>query len=258
MIDDMKVLFAFLASPSFSSTYLPRNITLNPSRIAITASSGGGYPARAAALYAEPKPVAFLSQFGMGGEFLSDHWVKVQTGSMKFAGLDSNNINEEKVAPLLGDIPPTSDAPLVLLPNKTVEDKEGRINLFLHWWKRGEFLDHVLGHPVSEALREMSSYEARTSNIPKALLPALLEAQIDSSFPPTYLIHGAFDPIVLPSESEATYKRLKELGVEVELDIVDGAVHGLMDTNIPPALVTGGAAAQQRGFRFLQMKLMGE
>ena len=78
IIEDVRALFAFLADPTFSQKYLPDDIQLDPTRIAVIGASGGGYAARAAALYAQPKPKAVFLLYAMGGEFPSDHWVSAK------------------------------------------------------------------------------------------------------------------------------------------------------------------------------------
>ncbi|KAH9835055.1 Alpha/Beta hydrolase protein [Rhodofomes roseus] len=68
IIEDMRALFAFLSDPSFSTAYLPDGISLDPTRLAVMGSSGGGYAAMAAALYAQPKPRAVYLLYAMGGD----------------------------------------------------------------------------------------------------------------------------------------------------------------------------------------------
>lgn len=57
----------------------------------------------------------------------------------------------------------------------------------------------------------------------KRLIPQLC---MDATFPPTYLCHGLQDTSVLPDESIRTYDQLRELGVPVELSLVEGEGHG--------------------------------
>lgn len=56
----------------------------------------------------------------------------------------------------------------------------------------------------------------------KRLLPQLC---MESSFPPTYLIHGLSDTSVTPEESIRTYDQLRELGVPAELSLIEGEGH---------------------------------
>jgi acetyl esterase/lipase len=43
---------------------------------------------------------------------------------------------------------------------------------------------------------------------------------------PLYIVHGADDPIVAPSNAEALFARLRSQGAEVELELVVGGGHG--------------------------------
>ena len=67
------------------------------------------------------------------------------------------------------------------------------------------------------------SLDARENLIPEALRSAILQTQLKEDFPPTFLLHGKDDKLVLPNESELTYYRLQELGVEVELLMLEVA-----------------------------------
>ena len=254
IIDDMKALFAFLAKPDFSEKHLPSGLSLDASRIAIMGMSGGGYAARAAGLYAQPKPRAIFSLFGMGGEFLSDHWLAVKAGPMEFPG--SEQATAKALAPLLAHPPGvSSELPLQVKDGPVFADEEGRMNLFMYWWRTGELLDYVLGERgLSEKLRTLAPAE-RLAAIPAHLRPAVLEANFDSSFPPTVLVHGLADTVVLPSESQATHDRLQELGVRSELVTVPQATHGLFLDMTTMQSAPGAEEARERALDFLAEEL---
>lgn len=247
IIEDVRALFAFLADPTFSQKYLPDDIQLDPTRIAVIGASGGGYAARAAALYAQPKPKAVFLLYAMGGEFLSDHWVSVKPPSSSIIP-GASPVDPSEVASLLErPLSPVSES-----ANMTPGDDEGtaRLLLFPYWWQTGELLDHVLGQPISAGLRTLPVQE-RLAAVPGNLRPALLETQLDSTFPPTFLVHGDADTGVLPSESRATFVRLKELGVPVELEIVPNAPHGLLNSFSPMTFAPGAEEALEKGTKFL-------
>ena len=61
--------------------------------------------------------------------------------------------------------------------------------------------------------------------------------------------------MVLPAESLLTYDRLMELGVEVELHMVEGAGHTLLDKSDPQKLGAGAREVQQKAVEFLVRKL---
>ncbi|EPS98469.1 hypothetical protein FOMPIDRAFT_1017701 [Fomitopsis schrenkii] len=117
IIDDMKALIAFLASSYFSEKYRPSGLSLDASRLAIMGMSGGGYG---------------RAVFGMGGEFLSDHWLTVKTKQLDFPG--SERATDELVALLLAHPPPvSSELTLRLLEDFKIADDEGSMNLFFDW-----------------------------------------------------------------------------------------------------------------------------
>lgn len=253
MIEDVKALFAFLARPTFSEEHLPNGISLDARRLAVAGFSGGAYVARVAGIYAEPKPKAVLSLFGMGGDFLSDHWLAVKNTYLMFPGADQ--ITDESVAHLLDpSLAAVAEAPLKYRSDGTMSDDENRWYLFTHAWRKGNLLDFLLGEPISATLRDLP-YADRLAAIPPRLRPAILEDQINAAFPPTYFVHGAIDHCVLVSESEKTYQRLRELGVTTELEIVPDADHGLTTKTNPPLPAPGSEEAQERGVDFIEREL---
>lgn len=135
-----------------------------------------------------------------------------------------------------------------------MREDTGRINIAFHWWRSGELLDHVLGRPVSAKLRVLP-FKERLAAIPMHLRPAVLEANIGASFPPTVLVHGLADDVVPPSESQATYDQLKELGVKAEFITVPRAVHGLQLVDDQTQMAPGAEEALERAMQFLEEEL---
>ncbi|KZT63592.1 alpha/beta-hydrolase [Daedalea quercina L-15889] len=249
IIDDIRRLFAFLADPSFSKTYLPNGISLDPTRLAVMAASGGGYPARAAALYAQPKPKAVFLLYGMGGKFLGDHWLAAKDPTVTLGPRD-RLVDDETAARIISEqVSPVADSPIIA-PQSGDFQPGPRSLLFRHWWRTGELLDHVLGEPVSADLRVLSAAD-RLAAVPAHLRPALLEAQYDGSFPPTFLLHGGADTTVPLEESQATFDTLRKLGVAVEMEVVPGGPHGLLVSLSPIKYAPGAEEAQERGMIFL-------
>ncbi|KZT63420.1 alpha/beta-hydrolase, partial [Daedalea quercina L-15889] len=247
IISDVRALFAFLADPSFSQTYLPDGISLDPNRLAVMGASGGGYPARAAALYAQPKPKAVFLLYSMGGMFLGDHWLTAKDPTNTLGPGDFQLDNDTAARIISEQVSPVADVPII--PSQSGEI-EGRILLFNHWWRTGELLDYVVGQPISSELRALPAAE-RLAAVPAHLRPALLEVQYDSSFPPTFLLHGGADTMVLLEESQATFDRLRELGVAVKLEVVPNGPHGLLVSHFPMKSAPGADEAQERGMMFL-------
>ncbi|KAH9916852.1 Alpha/Beta hydrolase protein [Fomitopsis serialis] len=253
IVEDVKMLFRFLGDESFSTRHLPDGMSLDTARIAVAGFSGGGYPARATGIYASPKPKAALLYFAQGGDMLSDQWVAVKDHPMPVYGA-AVPPDPEMRAQLAGGLPPIADAPFQLRGNGSLLDPDGRWYFCPYWFRTGDFLDNLLGEPMSAGLRDLPASE-RLAAVPEHLRPALLEAQLDATFPPTFLVHGLADGVVLPSESQATYDRLSELGVRVELIMVPNADHILLSTANLAVLADGAAEAQEKGMDFAEHEL---
>lgn len=256
IITDVKTLFTFLASPSFSETHLPPGVTLDASRIAVSGESGGGYPTRAAGIFAEPKPKALLLQYAQGGQLLDDHWLAVKDRDAPDP--EGGIVSRESVAHLLNEQQEQiSYDPMPVLGDDAPKGDSGRTKLLLWWWRTGGFVDVVLGvNGMSKFLRGLTLPQ-REGYIPETLRRALLQTQLKEDFPPTFLLHGSNDRLVLPAESQLTYDRLRELGVEAELHVLEGAGHTLIDEKDPPNLAAGARELQQKAVEFLMHKLKG-
>ena len=268
IIEDVKTLFAFLVTTDFSQ-HLPAGITLDPERLAVVGHSGGGWAARAASLYATPKPKVMFLQYAQGGELLDDHWLAVKDESWTLPGVPK--VERSMVAHLLDEPQEIiSYDPSASQGDKTAEDARPsrRGALLLYFLQTGEMLDYVLGEKVSHVLRALP-YERRLAAVPEHLRPALLQGQIDGSFPATFLLHGKEDALILPSESRVTAATLDQVGVKVQLEELEGAGHALtkqpdenaepkrtvFDPNKPPPLVSGADELQQKAFDFIMREL---
>ena len=254
IITDIKNLFTFLTSSGFSEKHLPAGVALDASRIAVSGESGGGYAARAAGIFAEVKPVAVLLQYAQGGQFLDNHWLAVKDKDAPDP--QGGIVTKETVAHLLNHPQgPISDDPMPFLGDEAPNGDSGRSQLLLWWWRTGGFVDVLLGvNGISRSLRHLSLAE-REAYLPEDLRLAILQMQLDENFPPTFLIHGKEDKLILPSESQLTCDRLQELHVEVELHFLEDAGHALIDRSDPLKLVAGAKEVQQKAVSFLVGKL---
>lgn len=268
IIEDIKKLFDCLAAPDFSSKHLPQGVALDSGRIAVVGESGGGYAARAAGIFAKPKPRAIMLQFAMGGELLDDHWLSIKDASSTPA--ECKGVRRVALASLLDEPQqPISYDPLIALGEEPLfpgQKPSRRRMLLLYWLVHGELVDQVLGQNLSHDLRKLA-YDQRMDAIPEALRPAILQSQLDETFPPTFLMHGKADTLILPRESQHTYQKLRQLGVRTELELLDGADHGLREPpskekramlpgpNSVPKLVDGAEEIQKKAFEFILSEL---
>ena len=226
---------------------------MDTSRIAVSGESGGGYAARASGVFAQPRPAAVLLQYAMGGQLLDDHWLAVKDGPMQS---DAGNVTAEAFAELLTKPQdPISFDPMPLLGDDAPNGDSRRCLLHLLWWETGELLDYILGVNISDLLRNKPISE-RLAAVPEALRLALLQSQLTSSFPPTLLLHGKDDTLILPAESELTYKQLILLGVEAECHLLDGAAHTLTDIENSGQLAHGAQELRGKAIDFLVSKLL--
>ncbi|KAJ3037883.1 hypothetical protein HDV00_001227 [Rhizophlyctis rosea] len=250
IIEDVKSLFSFLANPSFSSTYLPHNIKLDISKIAVAGYSGGGYPARAAGIYATPRPRAILSVFGMGGDVLHDHWLKPRPSLLP---VTRDEDGERRL--LSNTTKPVADYPFKMNAEGKFDDSEGRMGMLAHHEENGTFLDGLVGRPISEKLRILS-YEQRYAAVPEEVKPLLLEHHLDVFFPPTVFVHGKEDRSVLVGESERTYQNLQQLGVRTKLLVLEGADHGFVPAGrVGRMQVTGTVEVLAKALQFVLEEL---
>ncbi|KAF5863991.1 hypothetical protein ETB97_008926 [Aspergillus alliaceus] len=238
-IEDAKALFRFLEGDDFQTT-LPESFTLDTARIAVAGFSAGAYSARAACVYATPKPAVLLSSYGTGGDWLLDHWTRARppTSIARFVNLN--------------DVPR-------ILADKTVvsDDSVGRVTnrfaLTVRWELDGTFLDGCLGRPGLGAELDRVDYAQRAAAIPDDLKPAFLQLFVTENYPPSVFVHGTADEVVPDQESQHHYQQLQQLGVKSELLLVEDGPHGLVDFNsgFPPGPAKGVVEAYDKALEFV-------
>jgi acetyl esterase/lipase len=241
-IADVKALFRFLSTDV--NAHLS-GVTLDASRIGITGVSAGAYIGRLAALYAEPRPRAILSLFGMGGDWFSDFYLTLKAAPIPLFGpLVPQEVGAELVK--FEKMDPVVEAPL--------KSCGARSKLLPWWWQNGIVLDYLIGKAgLSERLRALPAAE-REAAIPANVAALFPQLHINSSHPPTMFIHGKDDTAVLVAESEYAHEQLQKAGVRSELHIVPGAEHGLV---VLPSWkqVPEAAGLYKQGFEFLTKEI---
>lgn len=222
MVQDVKSLFSFISS-SLNSHLAPNGIQIDPSRVIVAGASAGGYMARLAALHAEPKPRAILSNYGMGGKYLGTAYT---SGRDKPFHLDRPLVDPSAYEDFTDPDKSKGKEEVSSVPMETVPNLEtdfGRrhslLGLCIQIGTYSDLLTGIKG--FSSRLVENGFDTLTVPDDAKPLFPELFH----SSFPPTYLIHGAQDTLVFPEESIHTYEALKKLGIDTELVIAEGANH---------------------------------
>ncbi|CAG8122465.1 unnamed protein product [Penicillium salamii] len=232
-IEDAKALFKFLAGDF--THHLPQSVTLDTARIAVSGFSAGAYSARAACVYAHPKPAVLLSVYGLGGDLLLDHWTRGRppTSIAKFADLD--------------------EYPR-LLADKTVisDDSEGgtgfsnRFTLTVRWELDGTMLDGCFGAPGLGARLDALDYSRRDAAVPEDLKPGFLQSFVTENYPPSVFVHGTADEVVPDQESVHHHEQLVKLGVKSKLCLVKDGPHGLGDFSAVDETGSNSTAAAYR------------
>lgn len=145
--------------------------------------------------------------------------------------------------PLPPNLRPTSDSPLAYHPPDSPTPgypANLRMQLCRLYLQLGVFLDYWTGeHEPSLSVRLRSALALddddqvcvsgdlvrASANIPATHLRVFPQFMIDSSFPPTFLVHGESDSAVKKEESFNMQRVLEALNVNVTLRIVEGQEH---------------------------------
>lgn len=143
--------------------------------------------------------------------------------------------------PFPPDLLPTSDSPLAYHPlddtDKPGWPKNLRMQLCRLYLQLGIFLDYFTGEHASSLsmqLRAILMSENKDPDtivavarfiIPEKHIRLFPQFLIDSTFPPTFLLHGKEDSAVHVQESYNMKNILDAAGVEVVLRVVDGEEH---------------------------------
>lgn len=276
ILADVQTLFTFLTHPSssFSQTHLPLDNPLDTGRLAVSGESGGGYAALAAGLLPrEMRPRVVMVQYGMGGDFLDDHWLAAKTGPSPWKGGEVGRGELAEFFPEDGrDLEEVSFDPIVIpvLKPQNEEDGKGgegggekkpalvssrRREMLGLFWREGTLVDYILGRPgISAELRKWP-IEERMAHVPEELKPALVQGSLGAGFPPTVFLHGSKDLLVDVGESGRPYEKLKGVGVKVKMLLVEGGGHALLDPQNMPHLVAGAKEAQEEAWRFVAEEL---
>ncbi|THH27996.1 hypothetical protein EUX98_g6191 [Antrodiella citrinella] len=222
LVDDICDIFKFLS--------------VDRSRIAVAGTSSGGLCAYLAALHAEPKPVAVLNMYAMGGDFLTPHYLAVKHTPF-FRGreiLDPSNF-AEFLYPQCTSLESISESPLAYYPETAPipgYPANPRMLLARLYLQLGVFLDYytqMYQPSLSLALRgardDAELSEILLSHLSPSHLRLFPQLQVSSAWPPTFLIHGEADTAVPVLESIHMRDVLKTAGVDVTLQIVKGLEH---------------------------------
>lgn len=214
------------------------HLRISPSLISVAGTSAGGTLAYLAASHALPRPCRVLSLYGMGGDYLSAHYL-VEKSVPFFRGreiLDPEEFaewiwpfpaaNSTKGATINGGekTPVISRSPLLFHPQTSKTPglpANPRMYLVRLYLQLGTALDYITGQhgpslseslrsllPLDEDLSPQEKSALLASHVPTHLhgiFPQLLFRSSSKPFPPTFMVHGTADTAVPISESRNIY-----------------------------------------------------
>ncbi|KAF8965120.1 Alpha/Beta hydrolase protein [Flammula alnicola] len=238
IIADMQDLFSFITQNEIQGTQ--QTFKGNPNMVAVAGSSAGGLCAQLAAMHCSPKPKVIVSLYAMGGNLFTPHYLKAKN-EVFFMGRDLLNRDDfpDYLYPFKRGAPSrTSDSPLVYHP-VTGDPANRRIYLPRLYLQLGCFIDYYTGmHDPSLSntlgaileddfiteteLEYRDKFERAIPEAHRLLFPQL---GVDSSWPPTILLHGTGDTAIPVDDSRHMQAVIERAGIPVELIEFEGMEH---------------------------------
>ncbi|TRM63917.1 Alpha/Beta hydrolase protein [Schizophyllum amplum] len=229
---------AFIATGKLNSALEAEGTTyrIDCDALAVAGTSSGGLCAYLAAAHASPAPKALLSMYGMGGNFLTSHYLAPKTEPF-FRGrelLDPVTF-ASYLAPQSQTLPPISGSPLAYHSQDSPTPgypANPRMQLARLYLQLGVFLDYYTGQhepSLSQTLRKnCQSGHTETDDsdtipvVHRCLFPQL---NVNTTWPPTLICHGECDTAVPVAESVHLRDVIQEIGGSAELRVFPGKEH---------------------------------
>ncbi|WWD04121.1 hypothetical protein V865_002187 [Kwoniella europaea PYCC6329] len=245
ILQDVETLFSYLSSSSTElvSSLQTKGFQLNHERLGVVGVSGGDYLARASIVLPPSKipekvrPKVYVDLYGMGGDWLLDHWIKAKPSMPNLIGTP---YDPTKVERILADVQQGKEGVKSESPIQVGGDDQGRLGFLNHWYKTGEYVDDLLAEPGLSRKLELLPYEERFEAIPQDKKWLLLPLEEDRLYPKTMIIHGEKDNLVPVDISKKLQKDLESLGenvLEIQAIYPTEAGHGLLDVGRFPNIV---------------------
>ncbi|KAF7314633.1 MYND finger domain-like protein [Mycena kentingensis (nom. inval.)] len=240
ILDDVRDAMGFLAKDDLQcADESGKRFGIDVDAIGTAGTSAGGTLAYLAAIHAVPRPRAVLGMYAMFGNAFSPLILAPKTEIFtRGRELLDPAAFSEFLYPASTSLPILTESALAYHPPDSATPgwpANPRMPLSRLYFQLGTFLDYITGQhepSVSEALRPLLDeddllvrQEAVRAVLPRehhALFPQL---NVTPGFPPTFLVHGSEDTGVPLDESRHFKRLLEEVGVKVELRVVDGAEH---------------------------------
>ncbi|KAF9646664.1 alpha/beta-hydrolase, partial [Thelephora ganbajun] len=250
VLEDIQDLFAYIRNNLNSAlaevTGNPK-LRINVDAIGVAGTSAGGLCTYLCALHLSPKTRALLSISGLAGEVLNDNFLEPKT-KLFFPNeplLDPSDFTDF-IFPQSASLPIMTGSPLEYHPPTHSTPSlpvTKRMYLFTLYYQLGEWLDYYTGdHTLSTRLCHLRSSRSSVSPGTQGPSPTLdpIKARevigekniglfpqfgVAENWPPTLIVHGSEDSEVPLLESKHLAERLKAVGVESELIVVESQEH---------------------------------
>ncbi|KAG2009678.1 hypothetical protein CC2G_012579 [Coprinopsis cinerea AmutBmut pab1-1] len=211
--------------------------------IAVGGSSGGGLCAYLAAVHCRnPKPVAILSIYGMGGDFFTPHYLVPKQEKFPRA---AEFLKEKDFKSFLHPFEEDDLSEVAHDPRFSRGTLSARVHVSTLYLQSGVWLDYYTGRhdpSISRTLQRLCRFSQFVSPLEisvadegvrdqvveevKCVDGLFPQLKVSSDWPPVFLIHGSGDTSVPVGESVHLYGLLQEAGVPAELVMVEGEEHG--------------------------------
>jgi len=235
IVEDIKLLFSFIGSEINDVIKSHgRYDGIDTERLSVVGSSAGGLCAYLAGIHAYPKPKSIISIYGMGGDFLTPHYLTPKYAPFLLGRelLDKSDF-PDFIYPKSLDLPrttsskPTYHGPDYHIPGFPSNPRMLLARLFLQF---GIYLDYYTGIHNPSISNQLRLY---ISNRQQSLQPLpipedhhQLFPQFNiSSLPPIFFIHGSDDTAVPAKESQSLRDQLQVFGTSTVLKICVGMEH---------------------------------
>jgi acetyl esterase/lipase len=214
--EDLNDAFAWLRAQG------PKTLAIDPDRMVVAGGSAGGYMTLLAGATVRPRPKALVAYWGYGDLI----WYAEPSAHYR------------ETSPLLSREEAQRDVGqgVVTGSEGKARIRPGRGNFYRYLRQNALWIQEVAGLDPKKDRQVLDRY-----------CPV---RNVDSSYPPTLLVHGTADTDVPYSESETMARELARHGVPHELVTVRGAGHGLSGGN--PAEVE---KAYERSHEFIRKAL---
>ena len=167
------------------------------SRVAVLGKSAGGYLALLSGTF-QNRPNAIISFYGYG-DILGDWYSRPSTHYNKSPKVSKNDAEKCITSDIL-----------------THADYPERWSLYLHARQTGSWASLVSGYKPSEIYEKLTPY-----------CPIL---NINSQYPPTFLLHGSEDTDVPVEQSKNMYSALTNMNIKTQIYIQQNGEHGFDGT----------------------------